>query len=60
MYRVMWGIYDKRNGQRVGVVTFLSKEGAESQIEEWRERDHKGKRPDVSHLMPHLEARRVG
>lgn len=57
---VLWSIFDRRTGERVTVVAFRTKAQAEAQIEHWRARDRKGKRPDVSHLMPHLEARGVG
>jgi hypothetical protein len=59
MKREVWGYFDARTGARVSVTSAFTREQAERQIEEWRERDRKGKRPDIHDLMPHLEARQL-
>lgn len=52
----MWTVVDSRSGEPATACCFLTRKGADRQIEQWRERDRKGGRPDVSHLMPFLEA----
>lgn len=57
--REVWGWRDARTGQRVSVSSTFSREGAERQLDEWRARDRRGKRPDLHELMPHLEVYRI-
>lgn len=54
-----WTIVDSRTGQPVTVTSFFTEEGALEQIESWRERDRRGKRPDVHDMMPYLEPKLV-
>lgn len=57
--REIWGWRDRRTGKRVSVTSTPSRESAEQQLEHWRERDRRGKRPDLHDLMPHLEVYRI-
>lgn len=43
-----WTIVDRRDNRPVTIVSFFSRESAQDQIEEWRERHARGGRPDVS------------
>lgn len=43
----LWRIVDE-NGVSVSVAAFLSRENAERTLEEWRQREARGSRPDVT------------
>ena len=48
-------IIDSRTGKRVSMGTWLSQEGAEEEIEEWKRRRAKGGRPDITQdLLDHM------
>lgn len=57
--REVWGWRDSRDGHRVSASSCLTREYAEQQLEAWRARDRRGKRPDLHDLMPHLEVYRI-
>lgn len=55
-----WDIVDRDTEERATSVSFLSREGAERQIGEWKERCRRGGRPDVTlETLQRLEPRRV-
>lgn len=43
----MWMIVDLLTGERASIASFFDRGRAEAQIEEWKERQKKGGRPDV-------------
>jgi hypothetical protein len=43
-----WTIVDRRTNRPVTIVSFLSREGAESQITQWQNRHDRGGRKDVT------------
>ena len=55
----IWAIVDWRTGEHATVAKFLSRAGAMRQLAEWKERDKKGIRQDVSHLLPFLEPKLI-
>ena len=55
--RTSWALYDSRTGRRVGMASAgFTRFQAERRIEELRDRDRRGGRPDIHDLMPHLAA----
>ena len=54
-----WVIIDSRTGKKASVAGFFSKEGAERQIEEWKERDRRGGRPDCHDSIPFLRPKKI-
>lgn len=54
-----WEAYDTRTGKAVSMRRYPSEERMLEVIEMWRARDRAGGRPDCSHLMPYLAARRI-
>jgi hypothetical protein len=57
--REVWGWRDARTGERVSVSVCRTREYAERELEGWRARDRRGKRPDLHELMPFLETFRI-
>jgi hypothetical protein len=43
----LWTMYDAMTGKRASLAAWVSRESAQRQIEEWKDRQRKGKRPDV-------------
>lgn len=43
-----WAIFDSRTGERVTVAAFLTEASAQATLEDWRRREARGGRPDVS------------
>lgn len=46
--KATWKIIDNRTGRRITVAAFFTEERARGKIAEWRVRQAKGVRPDVS------------
>lgn len=57
--REVWGWRDRRNGARVSMTSTVTREQAESELENWRIRDRRGGRPDLHDLMPFVEVFRI-
>jgi hypothetical protein len=57
--RELWGWRDSRTKKRVSYSSTLSREQAEAQLEEWRARDRRGKRPDLHDSLPFYEVYRL-
>lgn len=57
--RERWGWRDARTGQRVSISVTHTREQAERELEGWRARDKRGKRPDLHDLMPFVEVFRL-
>lgn len=57
--RQCWGWRDSRDGTPVSITSVFTKEQAERQLEEWRERDAAGGRPGLHELMPFIEVYRI-
>lgn len=54
--RQRFRIIDSRSGKPVSMGTWLSRESAEVEIEEWKRRRAKGGRPDITQdLLDHME-----
>lgn len=59
MEREIWSWRDSRTGERVSVSATNTREQAERELEGWRARDRRGKRPDLHESMPFIEVYRV-
>jgi hypothetical protein len=58
--RVAWTIVDRRTNRPVTIVSFLSREGAESQITQWQNRHDRGGRKDITReALLNMEPKRV-
>lgn len=55
-----WGWRDGRTGMRWSVAVVRTREQAEAELEGWRARDRRGKRPDLHDDLPFVEAFRLG
>lgn len=53
--REYWGWRDTRTGMRVSQSGTRTREQAEAELEYWRARDRRGKRPDLHDTLPHIE-----
>jgi integrase len=52
-----WGWRDVRTGERAFTMSAVvrTREQAQAELDGWRQRDAKGKRPDLTDVLPHLE-----